>query len=199
MFWRPKLGYYSNPSKNAIFYHEEIKATSYDWWVFVQKIDGKVVFNDFRYSSQTSSHQSGVRELMKKLRIKVDVHVDRQESLDEFGSLKDFLPDLYKKMFDLLAMAEHRERLKDHTRKWHRSNARDLLKEIKGIERAGGKISKTQIESIRKEQYKEEIDRAEGIRERRRENARLLRTSWNNETLNSEVSYERDVNSNDAA
>lgn len=81
VFWRPRLGYYSNKSKNGMLYVDNddngnpdpskpIKATSYGWWIFFLKLDnGQYVFNDYRFSSQTGSHQRGVKEVLKKLNI----------------------------------------------------------------------------------------------------------------------------------
>lgn len=47
-----------------------MRAYSYNWWRFVDYIGGKVIFNDARYSMQTSAHQSAVKEVLRALRVK---------------------------------------------------------------------------------------------------------------------------------
>ena len=54
---------------NVSFNPSTMIAKSYDWWVFVAVINGKVVFNNSRYSPSTGKHQS-------KVRAKVDGKID---------------------------------------------------------------------------------------------------------------------------
>jgi hypothetical protein len=35
-----------------------LEARSYDWWVFVRKVNGKVIFNRVNYSNSTCKHQN---------------------------------------------------------------------------------------------------------------------------------------------
>jgi hypothetical protein len=57
---------------NVTFNPTTCEAYSYNWWAFVKKIKGKVIFNAYRYSVTTSKHQSRVRSLMSDLGIKID-------------------------------------------------------------------------------------------------------------------------------
>ena len=66
---------------NVTFDPETMIADSYDWWHFVERINGKVVFNNYNYSNSTSRHQSKVRELLRELGIKVDVVVNTRMGL----------------------------------------------------------------------------------------------------------------------
>jgi hypothetical protein len=68
-------------ASNVMFDSQRVFATSYDWWVFVRVIGGKVVFNAHRYSTSTQRHQSKVRDLMASLGIGIDIFVDTRESL----------------------------------------------------------------------------------------------------------------------
>lgn len=69
-------------ASNVTFATQPIKATSYDWWTFVREINGRVVFNGFRYSVTTAGHQAKVRRLMTQLNIRVDFEVETCKSLD---------------------------------------------------------------------------------------------------------------------
>lgn len=60
---------------NVTFDPNKIEARSYRGWVFVAKIEGLIVFNNYRYSNATSRHQSKVRSLLKELNIKIDLEL----------------------------------------------------------------------------------------------------------------------------
>lgn len=66
---------------NVIFYPETLEAFSYGWWKFVGTVEGKVIFNNYRYSMSTSRHQSKVRALLKELNIKIDIEMPLPEGL----------------------------------------------------------------------------------------------------------------------
>ncbi len=51
-------------ASNVTFDPNAMTATSYDWWRFVQKVDDKIIFNDYRYSNTTSKHQHKVLRLL---------------------------------------------------------------------------------------------------------------------------------------
>jgi hypothetical protein len=57
---------------NVTFNPKTLDAHSYRWWRFVAVVEGKVIFNNYRYSVTTSKHQSKVRQLMLELGIKID-------------------------------------------------------------------------------------------------------------------------------
>jgi ATP-dependent helicase/DNAse subunit B len=61
-------------SDNVTFNPATCEAHSYTWWKFVAKVDGFVIFNNYRYSYSTSKHQAKVRSLLDTLNIKVDVY-----------------------------------------------------------------------------------------------------------------------------
>lgn len=60
-------------ASNLTFNPVTLDAFSYGWWQFVGVVDGKVIFNTYRYSNSTSKHQSKVRRLINQLGIKVDI------------------------------------------------------------------------------------------------------------------------------
>lgn len=63
-------------ASNVTFDPATCRAYSYDWWRFVDRVDGKVVFNNHRYSNSTAKHQSKVHGLLRELGIKIDLYVD---------------------------------------------------------------------------------------------------------------------------
>ena len=81
-------------ASNVTFSPEKIEATSYDWWVFVKVIEGKTVFNSYRYSNTTSRHQFKVRNLMREQGIEIDVTVSFRpnlkgvETLSQLGQIQ---------------------------------------------------------------------------------------------------------------
>lgn len=196
MFYRKRLGYYSNASKNAKFYHEECRATSYDWWQFVKKFGNTVVFNDYYYSNATNYHQRGVRTLLKSLKIKVHARVNVRDTLSKYSTLSEFLPQLYDKLYQNEAELHYRQL----SGRWSRSTRKDsmavALKQIRALNKVGAKLSKAKINAIKEECFSTELKRKEEISARRKDAARrvaegrrLLNSSWknNNEVLNEEL------------
>lgn len=68
-------------ASNVMFDPQSMEATSFRWWYFVKRIGGKVVFNDYSYSSYTTRHQRKVENTMKALGIKVDVVIQAPKGL----------------------------------------------------------------------------------------------------------------------
>ena len=68
-------------ASNVEFIPETCRAYSYDWWRFVDKVDGLVIFNNHRYSPSTGGHQRKVRQLLDRLGIEIDLFVDTRSSL----------------------------------------------------------------------------------------------------------------------
>jgi hypothetical protein len=66
---------FKTTSGKCTFDLEKVKAQSYKWWQFVDKIDDKVIFNWYNYSRTTRKHQWNTSSLMKQLGVKVDYKV----------------------------------------------------------------------------------------------------------------------------
>lgn len=102
---------YQASNYNVTFDQNKIEAKSYKWWVFVTKIEGKVIFNNYRYSNSTSKHQSKVRSLLNQLNIKIDIEMPLPNGLP--GSYRRGLgmdsaqvPDLDANLSSLIQTAE---------------------------------------------------------------------------------------------
>lgn len=76
-------------ASNVTFNSETMDAFSYDWWRFVAKIDGKVVFNNYRYSVTTAGHQRKVERLLQNLGIKVDVFLQIPGGIKQGATLAE--------------------------------------------------------------------------------------------------------------
>lgn len=62
-------------SSHVTFNPSTMDAYSYDWWRFVARIEGLIVFNSYFYSQSTSKHQRKVKRLMHNLGIKIDIEM----------------------------------------------------------------------------------------------------------------------------
>lgn len=78
-------------ASNVIFNPETEVATSYDWWQFVKRINGQLVFNNYYYRSTTCKHQSKVRRLLGELGIQIDQYIEAPEGLQDIPSAIDHL------------------------------------------------------------------------------------------------------------
>lgn len=64
-------------------------ALSYNWWIFVKRINGKLVFNNYGYSVSTRKHQSKVRNLLNKLGKTIDLVIEAPRGLDNLENAKE--------------------------------------------------------------------------------------------------------------
>lgn len=87
MRYYPKLRKYK--ASNVEFNTVTQTATSYGWWLFVSRINGKLVFNNYMYSNTTDRHQSKVRSLLRKLGISVDLTIEAPDGLQSPDSAID--------------------------------------------------------------------------------------------------------------
>jgi hypothetical protein len=78
-------------ASNVTFNPQTMEAHSYVWWKFVALVDGKVVFNNYRYSPSTGQHQSKIRRVMDELGIKVDMFLPIPEGIKHGQTLEDLI------------------------------------------------------------------------------------------------------------
>jgi len=70
----------------------KLEAYSYNWWLFVVRYKGLVIFNDTNYSNPTCKHQSKVRGVLYDLGIKIDIELNNTvKTLGQHGP-----PTMYK-------------------------------------------------------------------------------------------------------
>lgn len=120
MKYMQKAGIYKG--SNVTFNPETVEAYSYDWWGFVKKIGGKVIFNTYRYSVTTAKHQSKVRSLLRELGIKIDREVQCKDGIHNIDTLKE-LNSTENVTLELLAKQQEQKRLNRNAKsKAHRAS-----------------------------------------------------------------------------
>lgn len=77
-------------ASNVYFDVEKCQAYSYEWWRFVDRIGGLVVFNDYSYSISTNKHQQKVRRVLEELGLQVDVTIRAPKGLQQIEAALDY-------------------------------------------------------------------------------------------------------------
>lgn len=92
-----KMKYYKRlkeykESNVSLTVEPKLEAYSYNWWLFVTRYKGLVIFNDTNYSNPTCKHQSKVRSVLDDLNIKIDIELNHTvKTLGQYGP-----PTMYK-------------------------------------------------------------------------------------------------------
>lgn len=161
--WRPKLEIWTD-DKNNKFDPTSFEATSYNWWTYVCKIKGKVIFNAYPYSHTTQGHQNQMRKLLKHLGIKIDVEVYQRESLSSFYS--NALPHLYESLFQLEIKTPRvrKDKIKEHT-----ESIASVKESIATCRALGAKYTRIQIKECKKTVAERDASRLEHARKERAE------------------------------
>lgn len=63
-----------------------MQAYSYGWWIFLSKIEGNLVFNDFPYSITTMGHQRKILKQLELLGIIPSIYVECPGGLQNLTS-----------------------------------------------------------------------------------------------------------------
>lgn len=173
-------------TKNKLFKHKNnyfdpvaFKAVSYNWWTYVMKIKGKVVFNDHNYSMTTCKHQGEMRTLLRQLGIKIDLYVNMHQSLENFET--QALRPLYELMFQL-EIETARKGSKPETNKVRKAKIKTLIKNIAMARKLGAKFSPKQVKELQNSMVASEAARVEKMRNENqatREARKAARTAMN--------------------
>lgn len=116
-------------SKNCTFDVDTCKAVSYGWWVFVDKIDGMVVFNSYRYSVTTAGHQRKVRQLLEELGIRIDLEIECPAGLQDISSAAQLYADRSGELLQQLQKKGTRAN-KNKQRRSDINRCQDMIKQI---------------------------------------------------------------------
>ena len=160
-----RLGIYK--ASNCSFDADSMIAKSYDWFVFVRRVNGLIVFNDYNYSQSTCGHQSKVKALLKDLGIKVDVYVSISDSLTN-DCLDTALAKAYGDKVALeLALNRKNARPNSRSYKFKQADLKDAEQTIVKLTGVGAKCSKAKQSEIKASAIKNESDRLERQRQSR--------------------------------
>lgn len=91
---------------NVTFNPETKDAYSYSWWRFVAIVEGKLIFNNFRYSNTTAKHQHKVRSLLNALGIKVDIEMPLPRGIRFDQSLAELITESEEYLCDQIGKEE---------------------------------------------------------------------------------------------
>lgn len=86
-----RLKIYKDYSGNNTFNPETLDAHSYGWWRYLAKVDGKLVFNNYRYSVTTGKHQSNLSHLLRQLGIEPDISMPLPKGIPTDTSLENLI------------------------------------------------------------------------------------------------------------
>lgn len=92
------------------------KAYSYGWWLFVDRIDGLTVFNDYNYSNTTIRHQYKAKRLLEELGVNIDLTIKAPQGLQNLQNAVAYYEHEIMKLTDAIAKprskaAKNEERL----------------------------------------------------------------------------------------
>lgn len=138
---------------NCHFDPISLRAVSYNWWLFVAKIGGKLVFNSFTYSNTTTKHQSKVKSLLRQLGIAIDTHIEAPQGLNNLDSSIKY----YENQIQLLELQIAKPR-SQQAKNLERQNQIEFyeskIKEVQELVRADAKLilkqsTKTQTKTLK--------------------------------------------------
>lgn len=173
MKWRPRLKVWK--SSNNVFDPKKMCATSYGWWQYFGKINGKTVFNNYCYSPATSRHQEELKAVLKKLKIKIDVVLSTQDGLHRVD--RSWIEDEYKTLF-LDQWRLENEKLHPRTAEKLRDAVKATEERIAKLKAIGLKVSGARLKLLKKQSSKAgaiDLQRRIEFRKEKAKEAKILR------------------------
>lgn len=83
-----------------------LDAFSYGWWRFVAVVEGKVIFNSFRYSVTTAKHQRKVRSVLADLGVTVDLDLQLPRGIRHDQTLAELIVEAEETLCEQFLEAE---------------------------------------------------------------------------------------------
>ena len=94
-----RLGIYKNSTGSNYYDPQKQEAFSYDWWRYLQNIEGHLVFNNYSYSSTTSQHQHNLLRIIGYKTPKITVYL--RNGLNGISSIHDEIERLINENLEL--------------------------------------------------------------------------------------------------
>ncbi len=116
-------------ASNVCFYPESLEAYSYNWWKFLTTYKGKVLFNNYNYSTTTNRHQYKVLSELDSRDIKIHLmlrYTDKGFQLGVETVLRDEIFCAHVEIQDLITLIN-----KPKTRKTTNEKRKERIQEIK--------------------------------------------------------------------
>jgi hypothetical protein len=79
--FKPRKKIWENYNGTNTFDPETMTAYSYDWWLYLERVNGKLIFNNHYYSNATVKHQIQLKAVLAHLGIPVDLWISTREGL----------------------------------------------------------------------------------------------------------------------
>ncbi len=143
-----RLNVYKNSTNTVSFNPETKQAYSYRW-NFVGMLKGRLVFNDYNWSTTTSAHQSAVRDVLRELGLKPIFGDFGPNSID---SIPYKLNGLYVDLIDVQIEME-RTRIGTYKRASLERELKERHANLKILAGMGFKLSVKRQREIRLERY----------------------------------------------
>lgn len=152
------------------FNPDTLEAYSYDWWLFTKVIKGKLLFNNYSYSSATTRHQFEVRHLLKEMGLEIYLEVEVSRGLQSEGFNK-ILDNFYLKMFTLEAEVKNPSIKNKESRIFDINEIKENIKKARGL---GFKntLKIKELKAKAEEDYANHLEREKRKREERKAAAR---------------------------
>lgn len=161
--WRPRLKVYKYQSRSVCTYNPVTKeAHSYNHWCFFKVIKGKNVFNNYRYSQTTGSHQWMLKDLLRKLNIPIHLEVCQQQSLSD--GLNNALEMLYVSLFKSQIQMNRKGSRKALISSRKEQQA-EINSDIAAIKKLGFALTVYEIDNIENDLLNGELRRVSRLRE----------------------------------
>ena len=119
MKYFPKLGYHKNSTGTNKVDLENVEAFSYDWWKYLTKINGLVIFNHTNYSMSTCKHQSDCLKLLR-----YDYDIKFRYTTKSLSNIKEAVID---EVHNRLLRVRELERLIDNPRTRKSTNVKRAI------------------------------------------------------------------------
>lgn len=137
---------------------------SYDWWVMLKRINGKLVLNSFNYSSCTQKHISKARSVLNKLKVSF-IEVPAPQGLQDLERATTHIIDNYSKAI----VAEKYARIKSNYQ------SKSVAKELSNLAKLGIKVKSVDLtRSVNKAEVERRSDLDHAKARRLRDKARRL-------------------------
>lgn len=120
-----RAGIYQGSNYKVIFNPKTLEAFSYKWWRFVAVVEGKVIFNNYRYSNSTSNHQRKVRSLLGELGIKIDIAMPLSRGIHHGKPLAELIVEAEEQLCEQI-LREDIKKQERYVRAKHRKQAKKL-------------------------------------------------------------------------
>lgn len=153
-----RLKIYKNSTDTVSFNLETKVGRSYRW-DFVGLVEGKLVFNDYKWSTTTSSHQSAVRSVLRDLGLKYIIGDFGPENIGSLG--RHTVERLLKQYEELSIKIESATKKTSWAQQWRERSLKEVLEAIQDLESLSPrfKVSKKRRLEIKNAAEEAELNR----------------------------------------